>query len=213
MMIKRPALPETASNTRSTRPRRSPPGVLMSLLIGCVLIGLAFASIAAVRDINPPPLTRQADDGIHDPNGAAINILQDPKESMKDFPKDRRGEVNWVQTLRQGFINPRVSKTGEPWEGEWLIEMDMDIIMKRTANMPYVRFPHLAHTQWLACSNCHPAIFIPQKDANAISMTRILNGRYCGVCHDKVAFSLYTCERCHNVLHEGSGPQWWTKWW
>lgn len=179
-----------------------------------LLAWLPYPSLALDIDRNvPPPLTSLAQDGIHDPTVESIDTLQDPKESMKDFPKDRRGEVNWVQALRQGYINPRVSRSGKEWEGEWLIEMDMDIILKRTANMPYVRFPHLAHTQWLACSNCHPAIFIPQKDANPITMTRILNGRYCGVCHDKVAFSLYTCERCHNVVHEGSPAAWWKKWW
>ncbi len=185
-------------------------------LYACVtaLILLTGAANALEIDRNvPPPMTAQAKDGIHDPKGAAINILQDPTESMKDFPKDRRGEVNWVQAIRQGFINPRVSRSGDAWEGEWLIKMDMDIIMKQTSNMPYVRFPHLAHTEWLACSNCHPASFLPQKDANPVTMTRILNGRYCGACHDKVAFSLFSCERCHNVIHEGSPQQWWDKWW
>ena len=75
--------------------------------------------------------------------------------------------------------------------------------------MPWVRFPHKPHTKWLACSNCHPAIFLPQEGANDISMNKVLRGEYCGVCHDKVAFSLFVCERCHSVPHEGSGKKWW----
>ena len=70
--------------------------------------------------------------------------------------------------------------------------------------MPWVRFPHLAHTRWLDCSNCHPAIFLPQKGANKVNMDAIIGGEYCGRCHDKVAFALWTCERCHSVQHETS---------
>ncbi len=80
--------------------------------------------------------------------------------------------------------------------------------MKNTDNMPYVKFPHLAHTKWLDCSNCHPDIFIPKEHSNPISMGKVLKGQYCGVCHDKVAFSLFICERCHSVPHKNSG-----KWW
>ncbi len=159
---------------------------------------------------NAPPLTPLSDDGIHDPANPAIVRLQDPEESMADFPKDRRGEVDWVKALQQGLINPRKSLSGDEYGGrEIMQEMDLDILMKNTRQMPYVRFPHLAHTQWLACSNCHPAIFLPQEGANSISMEKILKGQYCGRCHDKVSFSLFVCERCHSVPHEGSGPAWW----
>ena len=160
-------------------------------------------------DLKAPPRSPLAHDGIHDPHGKAIHVLQEPKESMKKFPKDRRGEVDWVQAIRQGYIKPRKSRTGDPWEEGLPMAMDLDIIMRRTSHMPWVRFPHLAHTQWLACSNCHPAIFIPQKDANPITMTKVLRGRYCGVCHDKVSFSLFVCERCHSVPHKGSPKAWW----
>ena len=147
-------------------------------------------------------------DGIHDPNNSAIDKLQQPSASMNDFPKDRKGEVDWVQTLQSGLIAPRKTIDGQNAISS-LLEMDMDILMTNTKYMPYVRFPHLAHTQWLDCSNCHPSIFIPQKSANAVNMNEIFRGEYCGQCHDKVSFSLFICERCHNVPHEGSGPKWW----
>lgn len=149
-----------------------------------------------------------AEDGIHDPTNDAIRILQEPGEAMVDFPMDRRGAIDWVKALRSGKISPRTSLNDKDGK-EAMTEMDMDIIRKNTANMPYVRFPHLAHTQWLACSNCHPEIFTPQYNSNPISMEKILKGEYCGRCHDKVAFSLLVCERCHSVPHEGSGPAWW----
>ena len=148
---------------------------------------------------------RLADDGIHDPANAAIKALQEPAEAMVAFPYDRRGGVNWVKALNLGIINPRADLTGT----KEMITMDLDILFKDTGNMPWVRFPHMAHTQWLACENCHPKIFIPQQGANDPSMDGILAGEHCGRCHDKVAFALWVCERCHAVPHEGSPEQWW----
>ena len=148
---------------------------------------------------------RLAEDGIHDPENDAIKILQEPGEAMVDFPLDRRGQIDWVQAIRDKKVNPRRSLSGGEYDGEMMLETDMDIIMKRTANMPNVRFPHLAHTQWLTCNNCHPKIFVPQRGENQVSMEKILKGEFCGRCHDKVSFSLWTCERCHSVPHANSG--------
>jgi c(7)-type cytochrome triheme protein len=180
-------------------------------LYACIALMLLHAPPvreAAALDLKAPPLSPLAEDGIHDPSGEAINTLQNPAESMKDFPKDRRGEVNWVQALDQGLIHPRKSRTDDPWENVLMQSMDMNILMKATADMPYVLFLHRQHTEWLACGNCHPDIFIPQKDANPITMTKILNGQFCGRCHDKVSFALWTCERCHSVPH-GTVGKWW----
>jgi c(7)-type cytochrome triheme protein len=144
-------------------------------------------------------------DGIHDPENPAIESLQNPKQSMSDFPNDRRGAVDWVKTLDLGLINPRETLDGE----KGMNVLDKDILFKDTGQMPWVRFPHLAHTKWLDCSNCHPDIFIPKKGANNPSMDGILAGEYCGRCHDKVAFALWICERCHSVPHKNSPKKWW----
>ena len=145
------------------------------------------------------------DDKIHDPANSAFNTLQDPKEALSAFPLDRRGAVDWVRALDLGLINPRANLAGDIQ----IMTMDMDILFKDTGHMPWVRFPHIAHTKWLDCSNCHPKIFIPQKGANNPSMDGILAGEHCGRCHDKVAFALWVCERCHNTPHEDSPPKWW----
>jgi c(7)-type cytochrome triheme protein len=148
-----------------------------------------------------------ATDGIHDPKNSMLSSLQEPAEALSSFPLDRRGSVDWVRVLELGIIKPRADLKGEKGEAEQLV-MDMDIIFKDTDLMPWVKFPHLIHTKWLACSNCHPAIFIPNKGANNPSMDGILAGEYCGRCHGKVAFALWTCERCHNVPHEGTPKRW-----
>jgi c(7)-type cytochrome triheme protein len=144
-------------------------------------------------------------DGIHDPANDAIHVLQEPSDAMAAFPYDRRGGVNWVKALDLGIINPRADLKGK---SEMLV-MDMDVMFKDTGNMPWVKFPHIAHTKWLACENCHPAIFLPQIGADNPSMDGILAGEYCGKCHDKVAFALWICERCHNTPNPNSPAKWW----
>ena len=147
------------------------------------------------------------EDEVHDPDNEGIKLLQEPREILFDLPRDRLGKIHWVAALNQGVISPRKdlsdkAKTDMP-------ELDLDILMTNTASMPHVRFPHKAHTQWLACSNCHPDIFVQKQGANAISMSKILEGEFCGRCHGKVAFSWFACERCHSVPHASSPPAWW----
>ena len=144
-------------------------------------------------------------DGVHDPKNAAIKSLQEPSEAMGAFPYDRRGGIDWVKAINLGIINPRANLKGD----EKMQVLDLDIMFKDTGNMPWVRFPHKAHTQWLACSNCHPKIFAMKAGADNPSMDGILAGQWCGRCHDKVAFALWICERCHSVPNKNSPPAWW----
>lgn len=183
--------------------------------ICCVMTAAAWAASAensAVQPAESKPIYSRglhfqtegevvpiAEDGIHDPENAAVKVLQEPYESMKDFPRDDQGIIDWVKVLDQGLIDPRKSLTGE----EEMFPVDFDIIFKNTGSMPHVRFPHQPHTEWLTCANCHPLIFIPQKGANPISMQAIIQGEYCGVCHGKVAFPpTMNCGRCHSVPNQ-----------
>jgi c(7)-type cytochrome triheme protein len=81
--------------------------------------------------------------------------------------------------------------------------------MRNTRDMPWVAFPHRQHTEWLACSNCHPRPFKEKSGVNEITMDNIMRGEQCGMCHDRVAFSIFACERCHSVTHPGSPKPWW----
>ena len=80
--------------------------------------------------------------------------------------------------------------------------MDLNIVREVKGSMPDVVYPHKQHTEWLDCSNCHPAIFVPQKGANQISMASIMLGQKCGVCHGKVAFPVSECRLCHSKKKE-----------
>jgi len=143
-------------------------------------------------------------DGIHDPKNKAISDLQEPSDALSAFPLDRRGDVDWVKAMDLGVIKPRADIQGN----SKMMSFDMDILFKGTDKMPWVKFRHLTHTNSMACSSCHPAVFIQKKGANNLSMDSILAGEQCGVCHGKAAFALWTCERCHNVPHEGTPSNW-----
>jgi c(7)-type cytochrome triheme protein len=81
------------------------------------------------------------------------------------------------------------------------------LIEIRASWMDKVLFSHKKHAVWNGCEVCHPEIFPNVKrGATKYSMLEIVNGEYCGVCHDKVAFSLRDCQRCHTQPVEmGSG--------
>ncbi len=139
-----------------------------------------------------------AEDGIHDPANDGTHVLQPPKIAYDGLPTSEFGNyVDWVKALQDGLLRPRYDRfdpTVEP------LVMDLDIVREVKASMPDVVFPHKPHTEWLHCSNCHPKIFIPQRNANVINMSAILLGTKCGVCHGKVSFPITTksCVKCHS---------------
>lgn len=133
---------------------------------------------------------------LHDPNNPSLKYLQKPAEAFAQLPKARTGNmVDWVKAVENGKINPRYD-LNDPNAKPMV--MDLNIVMQVKGSMPDVVFPHRVHTRWLDCSNCHPAIFIPQSGANKMSMADNLLGKRCGLCHGKVAFPLSTCTKCHS---------------
>lgn len=178
-------------------------------LLACLAV--ATAPLALVHGVsaqdNPnafnrlmtPPSERNAapeSDGIHDPAADGTMMLQPPREAFGALPKSRSGNyVDWNRAIDEMLIMPR-SDIRNP--DATAIVLDLNIVREVKGSMPDVVYPHKQHTQWLDCANCHPAIFIPMKGANQISMASILMGEKCGVCHGKVAFPVSECRRCHS---------------
>lgn len=149
---------------------------------------------------NLPP----AEDGIHDPTVDSAQMLQPPLQGMNGLTRSNFGNnVNWVNSLQTKKIIPRWDRADANAES---LVMDVNIVRTPRGSMPDVVFPHKAHTEWLECSNCHPAIFVPQKGANQISMAAILLGQKCGVCHGKVAFPVSECKLCHSQKRAAAAP-------
>jgi len=145
---------------------------------------------------NAPP----ASDGIHDAASFGVPLLQPPKEAFEPLPKSSAGNfVDWSRALEVEAINPRYDMANPARPP---VVLDLNIVREVKGSMPNVVYPHKQHTRWLDCANCHPAIFIPQKGANQISMASILMGEKCGVCHGKVAFPVSECRRCHSQPKE-----------
>jgi len=114
---------------------------------------------------------------------------------LEGFPKDKFGLVDWVETLDKGLIHPRGSIVANAVEG---IPFDMNVLMpSKTGMIAGAHFPHNTHTTWMGCESCHIKIFIPLAGSNDLTMSRIVDGSACGVCHGKVAFPLNDCARCH----------------
>jgi c(7)-type cytochrome triheme protein len=173
------------------------------------------ATVAAARAAAPnPPATAEVnafnrllkpvgrfnrpavESGIHDPSNDMTLQLQPPSTAFVDMPKSLAGNhVDWVKSLDAKAITPRWDRN-DPAAAA--VVMDLNIVREVKGSMPDVVYPHKQHTEWLDCSNCHPAIFIPQKGANQISMASILLGQKCGVCHGKVAFPVSECRLCHS---------------
>ncbi len=147
------------------------------------------------------------EDGFHDPTNKLLKKKQQPREALSTLPPNDYGNhINWVTARVEGLINPR--RSFEPASAGIETEvpvMDLDIYLNLWGSQPIVRFPHLAHEQWLHCENCHEMpvvkekIFIPQEGSNNIRMEGILSGEKCGVCHSAVAFPVSNCYRCHSV--------------
>jgi c(7)-type cytochrome triheme protein len=187
-------------------------GISLCAAIACTLAaGWAWQGTARAADPNSfnrlmtPPLKRNpppTEDGIHDPEADGTPILQTPRESFATLPNSKSGNyVDWVKALGEGKIAPRYDRVDPDAKA---VVMDLNIVREVKGSMPDVVYPHKQHTEWLDCSNCHPAIFTPLKGANQMSMAAILLGQQCGVCHGKVAFPVSECRRCHS--RPKSGP-------
>ncbi|MFN3077460.1 MAG: c(7)-type cytochrome triheme domain-containing protein [Alphaproteobacteria bacterium] len=167
-----------------------------AILLAAAVTFLVGADRSWAAEEKGPPHPPLGQEGIYDPTSPGLEFLQQPDSVLRDFPPDRAGNfVNWVETLRGGYIDPR--RGLKP--NATMNTINMDVMLSRTGSMPQVKYPHKQHTEWLACTNCHPSIFLPQKDGNPITMYSILKGEFCGVCHGKVAFPIYDCFRCHNT--------------
>jgi len=155
-------------------------------------------SARSAPDIAARRLREESD--FYDPENPDLRYLQRYDEAVAKLPLDENGFPDWMRALRESNIQPRTGL--EPNASMNILKLD--VIMKNTKEMPFVSFPHYAHTLWLDCSNCHPVPFEPTAGSAQITMTDIFRGKYCGMCHDRVAFiTFFSCPRCHSVARPG----------
>lgn len=99
-----------------------------------------------------------------------------------------------------------------------------DVVLNRRSEQNGVRpvvFPHWFHRIRFRCKVCHHELgFEMRAGANDVRMGDIVEGRFCGQCHnDDVAWGADRCDLCHSGQpglksgvyggHQTSGPGRW----
>ncbi len=144
--------------------------------------------------------------------GRPAEEAQRPAEQAKTWqevaaalPKDAADNVDWVQALRAGAIQPRPGVDPKA-SVQAALELDVDLATS-SSKLFSVTFSHAAHTQWLSCGNCHPRIFPLKRGEKPVvaTMAKIQSGQLCGACHGRVAFGIEReCGRCHTQIPTGA---------
>ncbi|MFQ5736535.1 MAG: c(7)-type cytochrome triheme domain-containing protein [Thermodesulfobacteriota bacterium] len=183
--------------------------MLKTLFKYLFLLALAYpaVSFALPPDMAPAPADWPMYDFHKEPGELKRNKygLIDPSPdviSLYYLPKDAYGFVDWAKAIKNGVISPKESIPSSSALGpEDRVPFTRRILIKSKLDfMPDVVFPHAPHTTWLKCSNCHPKIFRKKAGGNPdLSMIAIWKGRFCGRCHDRIAFPIRNCFKCHSA--------------
>jgi len=80
-----------------------------------------------------------------------------------------------------------------------------DVVLNKRAEKQGMRpviYPHWFHRIRFRCKVCHHELgFKMRAGANDISMSAIIDGKYCGICHNNdVAWGVENCDLCHSGL-------------
>jgi len=139
--------------------------------------------------------------------GKKVKKENDFTAFSEKLPKTSLGNgIDWEEAEVKGLIKPVDFLEGVSRERPSLkAQKDFSIAVK-SSWMEKVLFSHKKHAVWNGCEVCHPEIFpAVQKGATKYTMFQIVDGRYCGACHDRVAFPLQACQRCHTQPVEMGG--------
>ena len=94
-----------------------------------------------------------------------------------------------------------IAGPGHAEYGDVVLNSKAESMVKAGVN-PVV-FPHWFHRIRFKCKVCHEDIFILKKGGNDINMSAIMNGEFCGKCHNGlVAWEPLYCDRCHSYTGE-----------
>ncbi len=131
--------------------------------------------------------------------GTNVTPEYDFSKFTRDFPKERFGNgINWEKAEEEGLVKPVDFIEGVSIKRKSLAIQKDFALTPKLEGMPNIIFSHKKHTVWNGCELCHPEIFIGvKKGTTKYSMPEIFGGKYCGVCHNSVAFPLIDCQRCH----------------
>ncbi len=124
---------------------------------------------------------------------------RDFKAFAANMPRKSFGNgIDWEAAEGKGLIKPvdfleGVSVRRPPMKAQEDFSIETNVAWASD-----VVFSHKKHAVWIGCEVCHPDIFPVVKGTAKYTMLDISGGEYCGACHDKVAFPLAECQRCHS---------------
>lgn len=86
-----------------------------------------------------------------------------------------------------------------------------DIVLNNYSDESGIRpvvFPHWFHRIRYTCKACHSNLGFKFKAGGSdINMLKIINGEYCGACHNgQIAWAMENCDLCHSGL-KGTATQ------
>lgn len=130
--------------------------------------------------------------------GRQVQFKYDFFKVREPLPKERFGNgINWQKAEEDGLIAPKDFLEGVSVKRKKIKDpKDIELSVGQRG-MPDIIFSHVKHAVWNGCETCHPEIFGVKKGVTVYNMQDIFDGKYCGACHDKVAFSNHDCQRCH----------------
>jgi c(7)-type cytochrome triheme protein len=132
----------------------------------------------------------------------AATIATIHKEWNGDAAPLERAERIQFKELREEQARAAEVKKWRSYElvlGNWALRKYKDKM--DAEKLPYVIYPHWLHQIWFECRICHTGLFEPKRGANDITKNKIIEGKFCGRCHNgEFAFKAdENCERCHIV--------------
>lgn len=138
------------------------------------------------------------------PSGASEPDSLPPLERTLDrdsivalMPRDGTGHLDWAEALRSGLMRPRPDVHGSYYRKGEGPRFGFDFFFPGPDTLLDAWFPHSVHAEIIDCRQCHGTIF--EYRGQKLTMAEIFAGDFCGRCHGKVSFPLFTgCKRCHS---------------
>ncbi len=108
--------------------------------------------------------------------------------------------VAWKSLLLGALLAVGLSGLSQPAKAEY-----GDVVINNYADAAGMRpavFPHWFHRIRFRCKVCHADLgFKFKAGGNKITMAKIIDGKYCGACHNgEVAWSVENCAMCHSGI-------------
>ena len=111
---------------------------------------------------------------------------------------DARKNVTWLLALLMAAMAVLAALAQRDAHAEY-----GDVVINNFSDASGVRpvvFPHWFHRIRFRCKVCHSDLgFKFKAGGNEINMLKIIDGQYCGACHNgSVAWSVENCDLCHS---------------